>query len=260
MAHRVENDHARGTGQPRGTDQPRGTGQARGAAKATMPLLLMYHSVAPYEEDPYLVTVRPQRFEQQMRWLRRRGLRGTSVRELLDARRSGTGRGLVGLTFDDGYADFVQHALPILTRHGFTATLFAVVGRLGGDNAWDANGPRKALMSARQVRQAAAAGIEIGSHSLRHVRLPAATDAALAEEVEQSRRLLQGASGQEVSGFCYPYGDLDGRVLDAVRAAAMTTAARSGARRSPRGTPSPAPTSVTPTRRCGCARNGCATA
>ncbi len=127
----------------------------------SMPAVLMYHSVTPYQDDPYLVTVSPARFEAQLRWLRRRGLRGVSVAELLAARERGSGHDLVGLTFDDGYADFVEHALPALTRHGCTATVFVIAGRLGGDNAWDAEGPRKPLMTARQVRQAADAGIEI---------------------------------------------------------------------------------------------------
>ena len=81
-----------------------------------MPVVLMYHSVTPYQEDPYLVTVSPQRFEQQMQWLRQRGLRGTSLGELLGAHRNGAARGLVGLTFDDGYVDFVTYVLPTLRR------------------------------------------------------------------------------------------------------------------------------------------------
>ncbi len=105
-----------------------------------MPMVLMYHSVEPYQADPYLVTVSPPRFEQQMRWLARRGLRGTSVRDLLAARAAGAGKGLVGLTFDDGYADFARHALPVLQRFGFGATVFVIAGRLGGDNAWDPRG------------------------------------------------------------------------------------------------------------------------
>src|SRR6266571_2079712 len=164
------------------------------ASRATMPFVLMYHSVAPYEEDPYLVTVSPARFEQQMRWLHSRGLRGASMRELLDAHRNGSARGLVGLTFDDGYADLVEHVLPALRRHGFTATVFVIAGRLGGDNAWDAAGPRKPLLTARQVRDAAAAGVEIGSHGLRHVSLPGSSDPALAEEIEHSRGVLQDIS------------------------------------------------------------------
>ena len=173
-----------------------------------MPLVFMYHSVEPYQADPYLVTVSPARFGQQMGWLARRGLRGVSMRELLTARAAGAGRGLVGLTFDDGYADFSQHALPVLRRYGFGATVFVIAGRLGGDNAWDPEGPRKRLMDAGEVRDLARAGIEIGSHGLRHVRLPAARP-PLAEEVGGSRRILQDITGEPVGGFCYPYGDLD---------------------------------------------------
>ncbi len=185
----------------------------------SMPVILMYHSVTPYREDPYQITVSPARFEQQMRWLRRRGLRGASVREVLDARAMGCGQGLVGLTFDDGYADFVDYALPVLRRYAFTATAYVIADRLGGDNEWDPEGPRKPLMSAEVVRQVADAGIEIGSHGLRHVSLPAAPEGALAGEIEESRRALQDVSGQDVPGFCYPYGDIDGAVVDAVRGA-----------------------------------------
>jgi peptidoglycan/xylan/chitin deacetylase (PgdA/CDA1 family) len=181
-----------------------------------MPLVLMYHSVEPYQADPYLVTVSPSRFGQQMRWLARRGLRGVSMREMLAARAAGAGKGLVGLTFDDGYGDFTRHALPVLRRHGFGATVFVIVGRLGGDNAWDPEGPRKRLMDAGEVRDLAQAGIEIGSHGLRHVRLPAARD-TLAEEVGGSRRILQDITGQPVGGFCYPYGDLDAAAVAQVR-------------------------------------------
>ena len=200
-------------------------GQADGTAAGArmgasgMPFVLMYHSVEPYEQDPYNVTVSPRRFEQQLDWLRARGMRGVSVGELLSARRYGAARDLAGLSFDDGYADFVQHALPALRRHGFTATVFAIAGWLGGENAWDAEGPRKRLLTAQQLRQLAGAGIEIGSHGLCHVSLPSVTDAALADETAGSRRMLQEATGQDVAGFCYPYGDIDDRVLAQVKAA-----------------------------------------
>src|SRR5690349_17403064 len=131
----------------------------------------MYHSVEPYDVDPYQVTVRPRRFDRQMRWLRRRGMRGVSMAELLAARRAGRDAGLVGLTFDDGYTDFVTEVLPALSRYGFTATVFVVAGALGGHNSWDDGGPRKPLMTAPDVRRAAEAGMEIGSHSLTHLPL-----------------------------------------------------------------------------------------
>jgi peptidoglycan/xylan/chitin deacetylase (PgdA/CDA1 family) len=194
-------------------------GSAKSAELATMPLVLMYHSVSPYDEDPHEVTVTPQRFEQHMRWLRGRGLRGVSVAELLSARADGRGRGLVGLTFDDGYQDFVTYAVPVLQRYGFTATAFVLAGRLGGHNAWDSPGPYKALLTADQVCQAAQSGMEIGSHGLDHVSLPEADDTRLSAETVRSRVILQELSGQQVRGFCYPWGHLDARVVKAVQAA-----------------------------------------
>jgi len=184
-----------------------------------VPVILMYHSITPYQEDPYGITVRPERFDQQMRWLSKRGRKGTSVQALLDAWRHGAADGLVGLSFDDGYADTADYALPILQRYGFTGTVFALAGRLGGDNAWDPEGPRKTLLTADQLRQLAGAGLEIGSHGLLHVRLPAVEDGQLASELSESRRILQEISGQEITGFCYPWGDVDERSVNGVQEA-----------------------------------------
>jgi peptidoglycan/xylan/chitin deacetylase (PgdA/CDA1 family) len=184
---------------------------------ASAPFLLMYHSIGPVDDDPFHITVRPQRFEEQMRLLDRLGIRGASVRELLETPARDAPAARVGLTFDDGYQDFVTEALPILSRHGFTATVFVVAGRLGQSNIWDRPGPQKALMTAEHVRMAANAGMEVGSHSLRHTPLPALGDDALLAEVEQSRAVLQNVTGQQVNGFCYPYGDLTRREAAAVR-------------------------------------------
>ncbi|MEE1929215.1 polysaccharide deacetylase family protein [Streptomyces sp. TRM 70351] len=179
----------------------------------------MYHSVHPDADDPYAVTVPPDRLDRQLAWLGRRGLTGVGVGELLRARAAGRAAGLVGLTFDDGYADFLTHALPLLRRHTCTATVFVLPGRLGGDNAWDPHGPRKPLLTADGVRAVAGAGMEIGSHGLRHERLTTADDAALREETVRSRALLREITGQDPEGFCYPYGAVDARAVRAVRAA-----------------------------------------
>jgi peptidoglycan/xylan/chitin deacetylase (PgdA/CDA1 family) len=184
----------------------------------SVPLVLMYHSVTPYDDDPFQVTVTPSRFADQMRWLARRGYRGTSVRELLEPTATGSPP-RVGLTFDDGYQDFFTEALPVLSDHGFTATVLVVAERLGGDNRWDHPGPRKALMTAEQIRAVAGAGIEIGSHGLRHARLPPLDEPALLAEVFSSRRILEEVTGQPISGFGYPYGDIGEREVAAVRAA-----------------------------------------
>ncbi|MFE1382665.1 polysaccharide deacetylase family protein [Streptomyces sp. NPDC058740] len=187
----------------------------------------MYHSIADTPDDPYKVTVSPVRFARQLHWLGDRGLRGVSVRELLAAAAEGRARNLVGLTFDDGYADFVESAVPLLRRHGFTATVYVLPGRLGGDNTWDDLGPRKPLLDEDGIRRAAAAGMEIGSHGLHHVdlvELADTDDEGLAAETRRSRELIEEITGDPVDGFCYPYGKVDARVVRAVRKAGYTHA------------------------------------
>lgn len=191
--------------------------------KSTRPLVspLMYHSVSPDRDDPYCITVRPERFEAQMRLMRSIGMRGVSIRELLAAQAKGSWKAarLVGLTFDDGYDDFIDYALPVLLSYGFTATVFMVAGRLGQDNAWDAEGPRKPLMTAERLRIAVESGIEIGSHGLLHVSLSSASDQELQREIRLSRHLLQEVTSQPVEGFCYPFGHLNSRAVSAVQEA-----------------------------------------
>src|SRR5262245_5513049 len=77
----------------------------------------------------------------------------------------------IALTFDDGFLNFYEHALPILGRHKFAATLFVVAGRCGLDNRWPGSAdsvPTVPLMSWKNVRDAAEQGVTIGSHTLQH--------------------------------------------------------------------------------------------
>jgi len=180
----------------------------------------MYHSVADRGAgDPYLVTVEPERLAGQLRWLRRHGLTGVSMRELLTARARGRADRLVGLTFDDGYADFLAEAVPRLRDHGHTATVFVLAGRLGGTNSWDPEGPRKPLLTAEEVRAAHRAGMEIGSHGLLHRDLTTLDDAELHRELADSRGLLAEITGTPPVGFCHPFGAVDPRTLRATREA-----------------------------------------
>src|SRR5690349_3553431 len=141
------------------------------------------------------------------------------MRDLLAAADRGAATGLVGLTFDDGYADFATDVLPVLARHGFTATVFAVAGKLGGHNDWDRPDPIRPLMTADQVCEAARAGIEIGSHSLNHCRLSNLDARTLTGEVQRSREILESVIGSRVHGFCYPYGEVSDTALRAIRTA-----------------------------------------
>ncbi len=183
-----------------------------------VPMILMYHGVADVAEDPNQLCVTPSRFAAQMAALQRLGLRGVAIGTLVDAMRAGRQRGLVGITFDDGYVNVLEAALPELKCRGFTASVFIISGRLGGTNDWD-DGPSWPLLSASQVGQLAAAGMEIGSHSTTHLRLAGLPASQLEAEVGGSRSSLGELVGAPVRGFAYPYGSMDAAARRAVRGA-----------------------------------------
>lgn len=183
-----------------------------------VPLVLMYHRIGEARHDPHHLAVTPRRFARQMAALARLGLRGVAMGELVAAMRRGGHRRLVGLTFDDGYADLADHVPAILHRHGFGATVFVVSGRLGGVNDWDAGTPWP-LVDADGVRRLADSGLEIGSHGRTHRRLAGADPALVRAETYDSRLDLEALLGRPVAGFAYPYGSMDAAARAAVREA-----------------------------------------
>jgi peptidoglycan/xylan/chitin deacetylase (PgdA/CDA1 family) len=186
--------------------------------------ILMYHQVGRF------VPMRAHRanycdagrFAAQMAMLARLGWRVLDLDEAL-ACLSGTAptpRRAVVLTFDDAYDNFVDHALPVLQRHDFPATVYAISGWLGQPMAWAAKEPGRpvpTLMSAARLRDVRAAGITIGSHSATHAKLGDLDPERQRAELADSKAALEDLLGEPVRHLCYPFGNFD---LGAVRAAA----------------------------------------
>ena len=184
------------------------------------PKILMYHAVTRFTEDPNRVCISPELFAAHLQYLKRRGLRGASMRELRQARQQGRSRGLIGLTFDDGYDSFLQEALPLLERHGFTATVFVVSDKIGKMNEWEHRyEPRHPMRLLNQggLREVSERGMEVGSHTVSHARLPGLDPQILEHEVTTCGQTLSEVLGETVDGFCYPYGDVDRAAINAVR-------------------------------------------
>ncbi len=113
------------------------------------------------------------------------------------------------VTLDDGYADMVEHAFPVLRRYGLKAAVYVVTKRLGLTNTWDEiDGHRTMrLMSVDQILEWAGHGIEFGSHMRTHPHLSSLSEQQFTDEIEGSRDDLQSLLGTEVLSFAYPYGD-----------------------------------------------------
>ena len=129
-----------------------------------------------------------------MTWLERRGLRGVGIGALVDAMRAGRQRGLVGITFDDGYVSVLEAAVPELARHGFGATAYIISDRLGGTNEWDRARPGRCCRPT-----ASASWPRRGSRSARTpprtCAWPAPARSSCAAEVGQSRASLGALLG-----------------------------------------------------------------
>lgn len=182
--------------------------------------ILMYHAVGHRPASAvYGLSVSPRAFRAQMEILAGRGFTPLTTAALGEGWRSG--RPLpsrpVLITFDDGYEGVHRHALPVLAEHGFAATVFVSTGWLRG--AYDEGGAPDTMLDWGQVRELAAAGVEIGGHSHTHPQLDQLDDARLRAETARCRDIIAGELGGHPASFAYPYGYSSRRVRQAVRAA-----------------------------------------
>jgi peptidoglycan/xylan/chitin deacetylase (PgdA/CDA1 family)/GT2 family glycosyltransferase len=183
---------------------------------------LLYHHVGPARPGTKReLTVSPERFERQIRWLARRGYAGIKPSDWLNWIRRGTSlpKKPILVTFDDAYADTADHALPILRKYGFSAAVFVVTERLAATNTWDEvqGCGTLQLMTGEQIQYWARQGIEFGAHSRTHPHLSKLPASELAAEVVGSKDDLTALLGYPPVSFAYPYGEYNDAVCDLVR-------------------------------------------
>jgi peptidoglycan/xylan/chitin deacetylase (PgdA/CDA1 family) len=174
--------------------------------------ILVYHQIseAPPKGAPFRgLYVSPAAFSCQMRLLKLLGYQGLAMSALLPYLKGEKSGKVVGITFDDGYLNNLTHALPVLQRHGFSSTCYAVSNLLGQTNVWDreigiAQVP---LMDAGQLRLWVAGGQEVGSHTQNHVRLLQSDAPTALGEMTQDKAALEALLATPVQHFCYPYGE-----------------------------------------------------
>jgi len=184
---------------------------------ATGHALLTYHHVGPRPRGVRLkgLYVSPKLFAEQMAELEAEHFK-TDAFETIRCNQTRPKR--VFLTFDDGFADVFQNALPVLRRHQFRSIQFLVADLLGKTSEWQAISGELpgALMDKAQVKDWLGAGQEIGSHTSTHPRLTRISPSQAREEILGSKKKLEDVFGIAVEHFCYPYGDWNAVVRDIV--------------------------------------------
>jgi peptidoglycan/xylan/chitin deacetylase (PgdA/CDA1 family) len=193
--------------------------------------ILTYHSI---DVSGSVVSCAPQDFAEQMSQLSDGGFRGMSLQEAVNHRKQHASwpRKSVVLTFDDGFANFYDQALPVLMKYNFTATVFVISGHIGGLNNWSkppAELGEQKMLSWQQATELASAGIEIGSHTQTHPDLRLCGMEKAQQEMTESRKEIEDHLSHTVKSFAYPYGGTN-RALCALAAsefgAACTTELR----------------------------------
>jgi len=181
-------------------------------AKPELPIL-NYHSVGAAADD---YTVPVAAFVEQLDWLASHGFHTVSLHDLAEwrQRRAPLPDKAIILTFDDGKADALGIVLPALRKRGMRATFFVITDLVGraGYLTWDG------------VRALADAGMEIGSHTATHPRLPDLSDARVQYELVESRLTLQAELHRPVEALAYPYNSVRARIEKAASAAGYRVA------------------------------------
>jgi peptidoglycan/xylan/chitin deacetylase (PgdA/CDA1 family) len=171
-------------------------------------VILFYHRVADRYSNPWTISTRG--FRTQIQWLRRR-FDLVSLEEAQRRIRTGdSDRPAVAITFDDGYAENCEHALPLLIKLKvpctyFVATRFVLEGRPFPHDV-EAGTPLP-VNTPEQIRALANAGIEIGAHTRTHIDLGSVTDCrVLKEEIAGAADDLAAITGLRPRYFAFPYG------------------------------------------------------
>lgn len=173
----------------------------------------MYHEITDQPRLAGHLAVSPAAFAGQLDYLSAEGFSTLRAGDIAGALASGSDLPArpVALTFDDGFADFHDSALPALVQRGMTATLFVTTG-------WVAAGSDPGALTWSHLHDAVAAGVEIGAHTVCHPELDQLPARDLAGELADCKRELEDRLGVAVPGLSYPFGYSNRRV----RAAAAT--------------------------------------
>jgi peptidoglycan/xylan/chitin deacetylase (PgdA/CDA1 family) len=193
--------------------------------------ILLYHTVSD-EPSPLMrpFTVTPTAFGRQLDAVVSSGVTVLPVSDFVRRRETGTlpSRPAV-ITFDDGFADFAEHALPALAERGLASVLYVTTGFLDGCPATPAQArPADATLHWSQLAELTATGVEIGAHSHTHPYLDTLPAAAAREEIVRSKALLEDELGRPVESFAYPNGYSSAAVRRLVREAGYRSACAVG--------------------------------
>lgn len=180
-----------------------------------MRAILTYHSI---DESGSPISVSREAFRAHVRWLASGVVRVLPIAELVDGADDGDA---VAITFDDGFQNFADEAVPLLRDAALPATVFVVPEHVGGENDWGGRHapgiPALPLMRWATLGTVATQGVTLGAHTRRHRDLTQVRGASLEDEVAGCVERMAAELGTRPSAFAYPYGAVDDTSATVVR-------------------------------------------
>ncbi len=174
-----------------------------------MPIVVLYyHRVADRSPVPWSLT--NDQFAAHIDWLQRHFEMislGEVCRRVAEGRNS---RPAVHVTFDDGYAENCDRALPLLIDRQIPCTYFVTLENVNHGKSFDHDlqaGHEFPVNSIEQLRQLANQGIEIGAHTRTHPDLGQVESLEqIYDEIVTARHELADRLGRDVRYFAFPFG------------------------------------------------------
>jgi peptidoglycan/xylan/chitin deacetylase (PgdA/CDA1 family) len=197
--------------------------------------ILGYHRICDADDE---LAVSPGRFRDEMRALIASGAQTVRLADALDLLSRPVSGRFACVTFDDGYRDNLDEALPVLRDLKIPATIFVPTRVIDGVETfrWYANPPPS--LTWRDIERLQNEGvIDFQSHSRSHPKLPLLDDASARAEIFGSRTDLEARLGRPVTLFCYPSGLYGDREINFVEGAGYRAAVTTRPGINPGGTP-----------------------
>jgi len=183
---------------------PTATWVHQGPDAIIVPILLYHHIAASSHNSRYYVS--PEKFDAELKLLHDWEYTTITTEMLVNAVMEGADlppRPLL-ITFDDGNLDNYFNAFPIMQKYGFTGVVY-IIGNYMGTPGY---------MNADQIKVMAAAGWEVGSHSMNHLDLSELDPQRQRYEIVESREKLESELGFHVMTFAYPFGITSTEIID----------------------------------------------
>ncbi|MEI8105439.1 MAG: polysaccharide deacetylase family protein [Actinomycetes bacterium] len=174
--------------------------------------VLMYHKINDIPDNPTTVPV--GRFDEQLAQVTELGYEVVDLDAVLDHYTLGTPlpSKAVLITFDDGYRDILENALPVLQKHGFPAVIFVPVAYMDDETPLPhemrlvERGVRNPTLDWGLMRELDAGGVRVESHGIAHRPL---ADVSLDESVREiavSKLKLEERLERPVRAYAYVKG------------------------------------------------------